>query len=340
MKIQQEAIARVKQVVDPEMVLQYLGFHIVRRTPKELRGPCKVHGGDNPTSFRMNLETKTWSCYSHHCEADGFRDIIGLVQKTLQLPFVECVQLLADIAGVNLDKQDELSTEFIRLKHEQEIVKAVRQAERQSSVTSYFPEEVVQEFITHRSSYFTDRGFPAELLDFFQVGGMTDPRGIFRETIPIRDPEGNLLTVSGRRIDSDEHPKYWLMENIPKGTTLYNLDIAKDYVGGPPYGVRTLVLVEGFVDVWTLALHGVWNVVAAMGTDLTQRQAELLSHYADRVVLMLDPDEAGQKGMDRVEKMLSFYLDVERIDLPEDKDPKHFTYNDVKHYFGGMIQDV
>jgi len=337
-KIQQEAIARVKQVVDPEMVLQYLGFHIVRRTPKELRGPCKVHGGDNPTSFRMNLETKTWSCYSHHCEADGFRDIIGLVQKTLQQPFVECVQLLADISGVSLDDQNELSTQYIKLKQEQEIAKEVRQSEKQSSVTSFFPEEIVQEFKSNRTDYFIKRGFPEELLDFFEVGGMTDPRGIHRETIPIRDPDGNLLTISGRRTDSNEDPKYWLTKNISKGDTLYNLDVAKNFAGGPPNGLRTLILVEGFVDVWTLSLYGVWNAVAAMGTDVTQRQAELISRYADKVLLMLDPDEAGRKGMDRVEKVLSFYVDVERVDLPEDKDPKYFTYVDVKHYFGNYIQ--
>lgn len=339
MKIQQETILKIKQIIDPEMVLQYLGFHIVRRTPKELRGPCKVHGGDNFTAFRLNLETKTWNCYSRHCEAEGYRDLIGLVQKTLNLSFVDSVRLLANIAGINLDKQDELTTQFTQLKHEQEIAKEVRMSKKHSSVTSLFSEEIIAEFLPHRSNYFIDRGFPSELLDFFEIGGMIDKRGVHRETIPIRDPNGGLLTISGRRTDSNVHPKYWLMQNIPKGTTLYNLDVAKSCVGGPPLGLRTIILVEGFVDVWTLALHGVWNVVAAMGTDITQRQAELLSNYADKVLLMLDPDEAGRKGMDRVEKMLSFYVDVERIDLPKDKDPKYFTYNDVKHYFKEMIQN-
>ena len=337
MKIEQGTISKIKSIVDPEMVLHYLGFHIVRKTPKELRGPCKVHGGDNPTSFRMNVETKTWSCYSRHCEADGFRDIIGLVQRVLQLSFVECIQLLADMSGVDLKDQDQFSAQYVKLKQEQDIAKEIRQHEKQVGVSGFYPEETIQEFKNNRTDYFIKRGFPGELLDFFEVGSMIDPRGVSRETIPIRDPEGNLLTVSGRRTDSDKDPKYWLTKNISKGTTLYNLDVAKNFVGGPPNGLRTLILVEGFVDVWTLALYGVWNVVAAMGTDLTQRQGELFSQYADLVLLMLDPDDAGQKGMDRVEKMLSFYTDVERIDLPKDKDPKYFTYSDVKHYFGGYI---
>jgi len=338
-KIKREAIARVKQLADPEMVLQYLGFHIVRRTPKELRGPCRVHGGDNPTSFRLNLETKTWSCYSHHCEADGFSDIIGLVQKTLHLPFVECLQLLADISGVSLENQDALSTKYIQLKQEQEIAKEVQRGKKRSAAASFFPEEIAKEVKAGRTDYFVKRGFPEELLDFFEIGGMVDSKGIHRETIPIRDPDGQLLTISGRRTDSDNDPKYWLTKNISKGDTLYNLDVAKGFVGGPPNGPRTLILVEGFVDVWTLALHGVWNVVAAMGTDITQRQAELISRYAERVLLMLDPDEAGRKAMDRVEKMLSFYVDVDRIDLPDNKDPKYFTHGDVKYYFGNYIHE-
>jgi DNA primase len=335
MKIQPETIARIKQVIDPEAVLNYLGFHILRRTSKELRGPCKVHGGDNPTGFRFNLETKTWCCYTRHCEGESDRDLVGLVQRVTGQPFLESVRLLADISGVNLDKQDQVSEEYLRLKQKQAMDKEIRQVRNRNVEVNPYPEEVVQEMMLKRSDYFIKRGFPEGLLDFFQVGGMIDSRGVPRETIPIRSPNGNVLTVSARRTDSDEDPTYLLLKSIPKGTTLYNLDIAKRFVGLP----RTLILVEGFVDVWTLALHGVWNAVAVMGTDITPRQAQLISIYADEVILMLDPDDAGQQGMERVEKLLSFYVQVKPLRLPPGKDPKYFTYTDVKHYFGGMIQD-
>lgn len=335
MKIQPETIARIKQVIDAESVLNYLGFQILRRTSKELRGPCKVHGGDNPTGFRFNLETKTWCCYTRHCEGESDRDLVGLVQKVTGQPFLDSVRLLADISGVNLDKQDQVSEEYLRLKQKQEMDKEIRQVRNRNIEINPYPEEVVQEMMLKRTDYFVKRGFPEDLLDFFQVGGMIDSRGVPRETIPVRSPNGEVLTVSARRTDSDEDPTYLLLKNVPKGTTLYNLDIAKRFVGLP----RTLILVEGFVDVWTLALHGVWNAVAAMGTDLTPRQAQLLSVYADEVILMLDPDKAGQQGMERVEKLLSFYVKVKPIHLPDGKDPKTFTYSDIKHYFGGMIQD-
>lgn len=334
MKIQPETIHRIKQIIDPEAVLLYLGFHVVRRGPKELRGPCKVHDGDNPTGFRFNLETRTWCCYTRHCEGENDRDLVGLVQRVTGQSFIQSVQLLADIAGVNLNNQDDFSAEYLKLKQQREIDKEIQQAAKAKDVEiGSYPEEAVEEMMKKRSDYFINRGFPKDLLDFFQVGGMTDGKGIHRETIPIRDPEGNVLTISARRTDSDEDPKYILVKNVPKGITLYNLDVAKQYVKLP----RTLILVEGFVDVWTLSLHGVWNVVAAMGTGLTPKQVQLLSRYADEVILMFDPDEAGQQAMDRAEKMLNFHVSVKPIRLPPDKDPKNFTYADVQHYFGGYI---
>ncbi len=330
MKIQQETIARIKQVVDPESVLNYLGFHIIRRTPKELRGPCKVHGGDNPTAFRFNTESRTWCCYTRHCEGDSDRDLVGLVQKTTGQNFVDSVQLLANIAGIDLNDQTKLSEEYLRLKQQQEIKKEIKQSQS-SAVTSFFPEEVVEELREKRTNYFIDRGFPEELLDFYEVGGMVDSRGVHRETIPIRDEDGNLVTVSARRTDSDKDPKYLLLRDVRKEVTLYNLHVAKNYTGED----RTLILVEGFVDVWALALLDVFNVVAAMGTDITRNQAKLLWRYAENIIVMLDADEAGRAGTKRVAKLLDRGASISPIFLPDGKDPKKFDYSDVKIYFGG-----
>lgn len=335
MKIQPETIFRIKQVIDPELVLNYLGFHIIRRTPKELRGPCKIHGGDNPTGFRFNTETKTWCCYTKHCEADGDRDLVGLVQKATGQSFVESVKFLADLAGVSLDNQEYLSEEFLKLKQQQEIRKEVRRFKADTPVTNFYPEEALEDLMRNRTSYFVDRGFPENLLDFYEIGGMTDSQGVHRETIPIRDEDGNLLTVSARRTDSDEDPKYLLLKNIPKGVTLYNLCTAKHYLGLP----RTLILVEGFVDVWNLALYGVYNVVAAMGTDLTPQQVRLLRIYAEEIIVAFDPDEAGRKGTERVMKALQWAAQVRKLELPDGKDPKNLDQVDINKYFGGMIHN-
>ncbi len=332
MKIQQETVARIKQLVDPELVLDYLGFRLIRKTPKEVRGPCKVHGGDNPTAFRFNLESRTWCCYTRHCEGEADRDLIGLVQKATGQSFTDSVKFLADLAGIDLNNEDQLSEEYLKLKQQQEMRKEIRQTQPAAAVARFYPEEVVEELVKQRSNYFLDRDFPVEILDFYEVGGMTDSKGVHRETIPIRDEDGNLITVSARRTDSDKDPKYLLLKDVRKEVTLYNLHVAKNYVGDD----RTLILVEGFVDVWSLVLLGVYNVVAAMGTDITPNQARLIWKYAENVVVMLDPDDAGRTATSRVVKLLEKGAFVRIISLPDGKDPKYFTYSDVKEYFGGI----
>lgn len=332
-KIPSEVVARIKQLVDPQMLVEYLGFHVIRRTPKELRGPCKIHGGDNPTAFRLNLDARSWCCYTKHCEGDTHRDLVGLVQLATGQNFVESVKLLANIAGIDLENQKQLTEEFLALREKKEVTKLIAQVKSDSKTSSFYPEELVQQFLPNRSSYFPERGFPEDLLDFFQVGGTTDSRGVHRETIPIRDEYGNLLTVSARRTDSDEDPKYLLLKNISKTETLYNLDVAKMYVGLP----RVLILVEGFVDVWNLALNGVWNVVAAMGTSIAPPQARLLSKYADEVLLMLDPDDAGREATRMVRKMLRDYVGVQVVQT--EQDPKYLQYSEIKKLFGGMISN-
>lgn len=336
MKIEPAAIASVKSLVDPEMLLNHLGFHIMRRTSKELRGPCKVHDGDNPTAFRFNTESKTWCCYTRHCEGDKDKDVIGLVQRCTKQSFIESVKFLADLCGIDLENPEELSEEFKQIKQQREMLKEARQNKSSVPVTSFFPEEVVEELLPHRSEYFIRRGFPEELLEFYEVGGMTDGRGVHRETIPIRDEDGHLLTVSARRTDSDDAPKYVLMKNIRKDATLYNLHVARHYMGVN----RSLILVEGFVDVWALAMLGVYNAVAIMGTVTTPNQVRLLHKYAGEIVIMLDADEAGRTATPTVVAMLDRGALVRVIHLPDGKDPKDFTYKDLKEYGIGETNDV
>jgi len=333
-KIQPETTSRIKEIVDPQSVLDLLGIHIVRRNSKELRGPCKIHGGDNPTAFRFNLETRTWCCYTRGCEGESNRDLVGLVQLVTGQPFIESVRFLADIAGVDLENQSKLTSQFLERKQQKQVKEFIKEVRSTEKTQKFYPEEMVDQFIPQRSDYFLQRGFPSELLDFFQVGGLIDKKGVQRETIPIRDEDGNLLTVSARRTDGDDPPKYFLLKDVPKTDTLYNLEIAKLYVGLP----RVLILVEGFVDVWNLALNGVWNVVALMGTSVAPSQVRLLSKYADEVLLLLDPDEAGEKGTDRVEKILRKYVGVTIV--KNDTDPKEMEYSQVKRLFEEHIRDV
>lgn len=341
MKIAPETISRIKQVVGAEAVLQHLGFHLVRRTSKELRGPCKVHGGDNPTAFRFNLDNKTWKCFTRHCEGDNDRDLVGLVQKTTNQSFVDSVKFLADLAGIDLNNQEKLTEEFFRLREAQEQQREIARSRAHSFNPSFLPEEMLEGLLGSRFGYFAERGFAEELLDFYEVGGWVDTKGVQRETIPVRDDDGNLITISARRIDSDEDPTYILLKDSLKGNALYNLYIAKSYTR--MFGDdRELVIVEGFTDVWRLVSLGVYNVVALMGTGMTPNQNRLIFKYAENAILLLDADTAGKTATPRGQKMLNWNYEklnslgvaVKIVDLPEGKDPKLFTNDDVETYLG------
>lgn len=336
MKIEQATISSIKNIIDPEILLNHLGFHILRRTSKELRGPCKVHGGDNPTAFRFNIESKTWCCYTRHCEGDKDKDIVGLVQLVTNQPFIESIKFLADLCGINLENQTQLSEKFKKLEQEREMLLEVRRNKPSAPVTSFFLEKTLKKLLPGRSDYFIQRGFPEELLDFYEVGGMTDSCGVHRETIPIRDEDGYLLTVSARRTDSDMDPKYILMKDIPKEATLYNLHVAKYHAGLN----RTLILVEGFVDVWSLSSLGIYNVVAMMGTYVTFNQARLLWRYAENITVMLDADNAGREATPKVVKMLGQGAAIRVIELPDGKDPKNLTYMDLVELGLGETNDL
>jgi len=337
MKIDKQTIIRIKSIVDAEVVLDRLGFDITKRGSKELRGPCKIHGGDNPTGFRFNLDTKTWTCYTRHCEGEDNQDLVGLVQKASGRSFVESVKFLAAIAGIDLDNQEQFYEVYAQAKYDSAIKKEVREhrsrlpQELNASLQEYLPE-----MIANRNSYFSDRGFPDEVLNFYEVGGWTDPYGVERATIPIRDDEGNLLTISGRRIDSDEDPKYFLIRNIKKGAVLYNLNVAKWYAGSPE---GTLIIVEGFVDVWNLCMKGIYNAVAIMGTSMTPVQADLVSRYAQTAYILLDADAAGREGAPKVEKVLNKYsVTTKIIELPYGTDPKDLTDDQIQIYFKGVYR--
>ncbi len=153
-------------------------------------------------------------------------------------------------------------------------------------------------------NYLNGRGFAeAQLVEAgLLVEGERSPYDRFRDRlmIPIRDDRGRVVGFGGRIMPeestnsarADTGPKYLNTPQTPifdKGGVLYALDRAKEDIRGS----QTAVIVEGYMDVIAAHQHGYRNVVASMGTALTDRQATLLQRFADRVVLAMDADEAG-----------------------------------------------
>ena len=145
-----------------------------------------------------------------------------------------------------------------------------------------------------------------------------------RVVVPIRNPSGRVIGFGGRRIKEDNSPKYINSpdsEVFKKGKNLFGLFEAKDYIKDEGFAV----LVEGYFDVLKLFSEGIRNVVAPLGTALTEEQAELLSRYTKTVYLLYDGDSAGRNAMNRaIPLLLKAGLEVHPVYLPEEHDPDSF----------------
>jgi len=98
---------KLKDIIDPRYLMESLGFTGIRETSKEIRTACRIHGGDNKTSFRFNKETKTWVCFSHRCHEIFGNDIIGLIKASMNIDFMDAVRYLESLVGT-IDSADYL----------------------------------------------------------------------------------------------------------------------------------------------------------------------------------------------------------------------------------------
>jgi len=308
-----DTIDRIKDLADPELVLDLLGFRVTKRGHKELRARCILHGGDNPTAFRMRTDTKRFSCYTKQCHVvagNVDNDLLSLIMRAKRVGFNEAVTWLAEVVGVDPDNVADDGEALLNLYRRRDIKKAIDSANRVSSREApiqELPSSYLGDSIIGRSDYFTSAGISEATQEFFGVGYKVYPDGTPRATIPIRDAYGKLVSVSGRRVDSNEEPRYKLVADFDKARTLYNLN---NTVKTCPLFDNTIIIVEGFKAAWAVHDVGFTNVVACMGAYLLEPQVETISEYlpAARCLVMMDGDSAGEKGLESSVRVCKKYF--------------------------------
>lgn len=321
----------------------------LQKAGKSFKAQCPFHAERTP-SFFVFPERQTWRCFGA-CATGG--DVFSFVMRAENLDFREVLRLLAQRAGVSLQtlKSTPRASDTDHLyRVNQEAVdffQKVLKGSKGAQVRAYLEkrgvgEEAMGSFTLGFSSrsvaslrdHLLNVGFDKQaLLDagLVTVGESGQLRDMFRGRLmfPIRDEAGGVVGFGGRAIEDTIKPKYI---NTPrtvifdKGRLLYGLDLAKETIRR----VKRVVIVEGYMDVVAAHEHGNTNVVASMGTALTDHQVGILRSRAREYVLALDPDTAGreatwqvferQRGlsMDRKSRQLNqFSVAV----LPVGKDP-------------------
>jgi len=342
-------VDEVKQRLDiVDVVGQYVQLQKAGRNYKAI---CPFHSERAP-SFFVSPERQSWHCFGA-CGTGG--DIFSFVMKKENLEFAEALRLLAERAGVTLvERRPEEEAERDRLREANEAAarfyhRALVSGEAAQRARRYLEErgldlEAMQGFqLGHSASgwdslcqHLRERGYSDEELVAagLAVEGERGLRDLFHQRImfPITDMRGRVVGFGGRSLPSEGQeegqPKYLNTSQtviFDKGSLLYALDKAKEHIRREGLAV----IVEGYMDAIAAHQHGFANVVASMGTALSERQVRLLKRYSRDVVLALDADSAGQEAMLRaVEYQDILERDIRVIILPEGRDPDQVIRSD------------
>lgn len=327
----------LKEYVDLDLLVELLGFQIHKSTIHEIRASCVIHGGDNTTSFRLNKDTRTWSCFSQKCHEKYGYDIIGLVQACLGYGFVETVEFLKEISGFKGEKSEDL-VKFERNRSKERFIRNVSEGIVKPDI-SLLDEKKIKGYVGFGPTLFR-KFYSQDTISHFEIGGgYVDSKGLIKDVIPIRDDKDELVGCSLRDIREnisidDKYKTY-----VHKDLVLYNLNNAKEYLYDKP-----LIVVEGFKSVWRLYELGIKNVVCVMGSEITPGQVSLVYSYAKNgVVIMFDNDKAGIKGALNAHKHMIRKTNVNIIFITEmdeegnGLDPADLTDEQVFNYLNGFI---
>lgn len=361
-----DAVTEIKRRIDPA---EYIGRSVkLQKAGRNFRGLCPFHTEKTP-SFYVFTDRGSWRCFGS-CGEGG--DIFSFVQKRENVDFRESLRILAEEAGVELSAR---------------AAEQRTRAERLSAIVSasvdFYEQQLAGEQGGEARAYLSEaRGLNAETVQRFRLGWAPDEWRLLRDyllgrgysdedalaagvlhesdsgaapydrfrgrvTIPIADDRGVYVGLGGR-ILGDGEPKYLnspQSEIFDKGRILYALDVA----GEQARESGTVVVVEGYLDVIGPWQAGFRNLVATMGTSLTERHAARLTRFASRVVLAMDPDSAGMAAAERAGSLLLDFgspeamgaaqrsaeaisadvdLDLRVAPLPAGQDPDDLTRED------------
>lgn len=331
----------MKAVVDPLTVFSH--YISLKKAGNRYRALCPFHSEKTPSFYAG--ENGMFHCFG--CGLGG--DVIKFVMLMEKMDFKECIQLLSQRYGIPL----KFASTGER-KEKEELLDLMRQA------SDYYHNMLT----THESgrdalAYLEQRGVTSDTVRRFQLGwapnswnsllehfhkrevnpallekcGLIIPRqseGYYdryrsRIMIPIHDIHGSIIALGGRIFQgTGEEAKYMNSPETPlysKSNQLFGLYLSKDAIQTRKFAI----LVEGYFDMIMPFQAGHDNVVASLGTSLTENQAKLLRRYCDRIVIFYDPDAAGRNATLRALPILlkeGFFVQSGR--LPDGQDPDQF----------------
>lgn len=343
-----EAEAVRERVRDATDIVDLVSEHVqLVKKGRNFSGLCPFHDEKTP-SFSVNPDGQFYHCFG--CGVGG--DVFKFVQEIDRVTFVEALKFLAERAGIALPEHSGPSRE--KAAAEDELYRANDLAQK------YFHHLLLNDDVgAGARTYLQTRGLASETIERFGLGyappawdallkvagrrglspqileraGLALPRSKggghydrFRDrvTFPIANLSHRTIAFGARALQPDQEAKYLNTSETPiyhKGRVLYGLSIARDAIRRQD----AVLVVEGYMDLISLAQAGIQHVVATAGTALTEDHCRLLARFARQLVLLFDGDAAGSSAaMRALEVLLGTSLDVRVVSLPSEHDPDTF----------------
>lgn len=344
-----ELIDEIKSSNDiVDTISQYV---TLKRSGRNFFGLCPFHKEKSP-SFSVSPDKQIFHCFG--CGVGG--NVIHFISKIENLDFRETLEFLAERSGIELptseneqfnqrqilkDKVYKINEETAQFYHEN-LYKPTAKPAQEYVKTRKLNNATLKSFLIGYSGTYNElynhlkkKGFSNEEILASSLVNRND-RGQYidrfrnRLMIPIMDVRGKVIAFGGRVLDKSL-PKYINSpENIvySKGRNLFGLNIAKKG------NLDKIVIVEGYMDAISLYQRGITNVVASLGTALTESQGRLLRKYAGQVIISYDSDAAGQAATMRgLEILKNLGCDVRILQMEGAKDPDEYV---IKYGSGGF----
>lgn len=358
-----EIIDEVRQTND---IVDIIGQYVrLKRSGRNYFGLCPFHNEKSP-SFSVSPDKQIFHCFG--CGAGG--NVFTFLTKIEGISFIEAVRMLAERSNIQLptlESSGDTAKEILKAK----VYKVNEFA------AEYYHENLYKPTAKMGQEYVKKRKLSNETLKAFKIGfsgkfdelykalkqagfeeqeilesGLVNKndRGQYidryrnRLIIPIYDARGKAIGFGARTLeegktDSNGRPiaKYLnTNDNVvfSKGRNLFGLNVAKK--GDIK---KRILVVEGYMDVISLHQRGITNVVAPLGTALTQQQAWLLRKNSEQIVLSFDSDEAGLKAKIRALEILSnMGCDIRVLQMDGAKDPDEYIIKYGNARFNNLVE--
>lgn len=343
-RVSQEIIDRVRDSANiVDIISQYIDL---RKRGQNFVGICPFHNDTRPSLYVSPVK-EIYKCFA--CGAGG--NVFTFLMEYDKISFIDAVKQLGDkygieviLSGTEMDK--DLYANLFNI---------------HDYVANLFHKRLLDKSNKNILKYLTDRGLTEETINNFKIGlsyngwedllknvrshkysnEVIEKSGLFTKSekgtfdrfrnrimFPILNPAGKVIAFGGRTLDREEPAKYINSPDTAlyhKSDVLYGLHLSRQ----PIREKKSVVLVEGYMDLIQLYQVGITNVVAASGTALTERHVQQIKKFSNRTYLTYDGDQAGTDAAIRAGYLL-YHGGVEPLILkvPKGKDPDDWVRED------------